>query len=590
MTERREDRELFVRCLRAGIGSNPEAGLRESLGVGEGADDRALARALIEATAGADIARLGRAEQAGEAPRESHLPMPVEATDSSFLGRLRVQSTESGQQSLAEMVDVPTLLAVLRAGSLWQRRAAARRLAARLKEDTLSAEDRREIQEVLDHLRDVEIAFELRDCQALLSGSRAREALRTGREVAALSAQLSADVQRYWDGELQEEPLMRMSGDARALLLFYARELSDTVMAHVATLVEGTAGAADRELQHTVLSALRYAGDPRLVPSLITLLEEGDSSLVVEAARAISRVDDARVWPALLRAYERSVVDTERIALGAALGRFGDVRAADYVRAQLRSQDEHVLIRALEALRTVGTPEDVPEVLPFLRSEDPVIATKAAHTLGRIGDGRALVELLRLHRETEVGAVRAATEDAIDQTRARLILRGEEPPSESALPPPDDARRDTAPALPSLGIRLRSLRHYIAGRLWQLFGATARALARFEEAVSCRPDWALPLIVAGMMLAARDEYAQALALFRRALETERQRVERNPLIIRAVARCFLRRSEQVQRDGRVAIARGLLDEVMALDLRRAPSSLRFEIGRRHETLRLMGAG
>src|SRR5690606_34798045 len=160
--------------------------------------------------------------------------------------------------------------------------------------------------------------------------------------------------------------------------------------------------------------------------SLITLLEEGDSSLVVEAARAISRVDDARVWPALLRAYERSVVDTERIALGAALGRFGDVRAADYVRAQLRSQDEHVLIRALEALRTVGTPEDVPEVLPFLRSEDPVIATKAAHTLGRIGDGRALVELQRVHRESELGAVRAAAEDAIDQTRARLVLRGEE--------------------------------------------------------------------------------------------------------------------------------------------------------------------
>src|SRR5690606_17158017 len=133
----------------------------------------------------------------------------------------------------------------------------------------------------------------------------------------------SADVKRYWDGELQEEPLLRMSGDARALLLFYARELSDTVMAHVATLVEGSAGAADREMQHAVLSALRYAGDSRLVPSLVSLLEQGDSKLVVEAARAISRIDDARVWPALLRAYERSVIDTERIALGAAIGRFG---------------------------------------------------------------------------------------------------------------------------------------------------------------------------------------------------------------------------------------------------------------------------
>ena len=43
----------------------------------------------------------------------------------------------------------------------------------------------------------------------------------------------------------------------------------------------------------------------------------------------------------------------------------------------------------------LATPEDVPAVLPFLRSSDPVIASKAAHTLGRIGDGRALSELSR---------------------------------------------------------------------------------------------------------------------------------------------------------------------------------------------------
>jgi hypothetical protein len=98
------------------------------------------------------------------------------------------------------------------------------------------------------------------------------------------------------------------------------------------------------------------------------------------------------------------------------------------------------------------------------------------------------------------------------------------------------------------------------------------------------------MIVAATMYAGRDEYAQALALYRRALELSRTRVERNPLIIVHVARCFLRRAEQVERDGRIAIARGLLHEVLTLDLRRVPSSLRFEIGRRHETLRLLGSG
>ena len=385
---------------------------------------------------------------------------------------------------------------------------------------------------------------------------------------------------------------MGLSGDARALLLLHARELSDLVMAHVAALIEGGTGTGpgDGERQRSVLSAVRYAGDIRLVAALVSLLEERDSAVVIEAARAISRIDDPRVWPALLRAYERSVVDIERIALGAALGRFGDVRAADYVRAQLRSQDPHVLIRAIEALRTVGSPEDVPDVLPFVRSDDAVISIKAAHTLGRIADGRALLELVRVARQSSSGALRAAAEEAADQTRARLILRGEEPPpAEGALVVKDEHQRDTEPALPSMGIRVRSLRLFVSGRIWQLLGATKRALARFEAAASCRPDWALPIVVAGLMHAARDDYAQALALFRRAIEVERARVERNPLLIRAVARCFLRRSEQVERDGRVAIARGLLDEVMALDLRRAPSSLRFEIGRRHETLRVSGA-
>ncbi|HEY6880690.1 MAG TPA: hypothetical protein VI299_21855, partial [Polyangiales bacterium] len=337
-------------------------------------------------------------------------------------------------------------------------------------------------------------------------------------------------------------------------------------------------------------SAVRYASDPRFVPSLVALLEADDSRLVIEAARAISRIEDARVWPALLAAYERSVVDVERIALGAALGRAGDARAADYVRAQLESQDEHVLTRALEGLRTLGTAEDVPVVLTFVRSNDPVIATKAIHTLGRISDGRGLAELGRVARAAQAGSLGAAAEEALQQIGARLVLRGEEPDDDALPAPAEPERKVSAVAVPAFGVRLRAFRLYAIGRLWQLVGAHRRALARFEAAVKARPDWAVPMIVAGTIYASNDDYAQALALFRRALELARRSVERNPLVIVQVARCFLRRSEQVERDGRIAIARGLLHEVLTLDLRRVPSSLRFEIGRRHETLRLMGAG
>ena len=146
----------------------------------EGADDRALARALIAGVAAADVQRLAQTESSpldASEPRESQLPSPVVGSDRSFLGRLQSEGSRAGQQSLAEVAHVPTLLAVLRAGSLWQRRAAAKRIAERLSEDELDAEDRHQIQEVLEHLRDVEIASELRTCQGLLSGPRARVAL-----------------------------------------------------------------------------------------------------------------------------------------------------------------------------------------------------------------------------------------------------------------------------------------------------------------------------------------------------------------------------------------------------------------------------
>jgi tetratricopeptide (TPR) repeat protein len=586
-----QDGKLLFECLREGIGKQPTAAVRDALGLTEPAEDREIARALTEWLAKESLAQLaGEQGGAGAEERGSFVPQPVEFNDTSFLGRLKPRSQKRGDTAVDEVNDVTTLLAVLRAGSLAQRRAAARRIAEVF--ESVGGEERRAIEQVLEQLRDVEIAPELLECRLKISGIPGREAQLTLREVRQLSADIAPKITAYWDGELLVEPLMALSGDQRAQLLVHARHLDDLVIAHVAALIEGATGSPDRRVQRAMLSAVRYAGDPRLLPALVSLLEVGDGELGMEASRAISRIEDPRTWKALLAAYERSVVDRERISLGGALGRVGDVRAADYVREQLRSQDEHVLIRAIEAMRTLGSADDSDAVAAFVASKDAVIATKAAHTLARIGDARALPELTRLAREAPAGAVRASIEEAIEHIRARLVLRGEEPPSESLLVVLDEQQRAEGTALlrAPFGVRLRAYRHFLAGRLWQLFGATQRALVRFDLAASCRPGWAVPLVAAGMLQAGREEYAQALGLFRRAIDAERERVERNPLIMRVLARCFLRRSEQVERDGRVAIARGLLDEVMSLDLRHAPSSLRFEIGRRHEALRVLGAG
>jgi hypothetical protein len=50
----------------------------------------------------------------------------------------------------------------------------------------------------------------------------------------------------------------------------------------------------------------------------------------------------------------------------------------------------------------------------------------------------------------------------------------------------------------------------------------------------------------------------------------------------------LHRAEQVEREGRDDVARGLVGEVLTLDLRRAPGTVRFELKRKHDVLRREG--
>jgi HEAT repeat protein len=568
-----------------GLAARADEDLRALLEQPADADDRMLARAVVAKVAAQERVRLA---QGGTRPRE-RASRQSEPADRTFLGRLKVQGNGDGE-GLSSMEDIPTLLLVLRAGSLMQRRAAALRLTEQLRSGRSSAEDMRRIESTLDGLRDVELGYELLQFRAQLPSGRTRDAQRQQRLQLELIARVEREVADYWEGEQHTEPLMMLTGDDRANLLLAARVLSDRVISHVAALIEGATGAPDRDVQRALVSAVRYAGDARLLPSMLALLQGASGDLVVEVARALSRIDDPRVQPALLAAYERSVVDLERLALGAALGRVGDTRALEYVRLQLSSHDDHVLTRALESLRTLGSADDIPQVLGFLRGEDTVLASKAAHTLGRIGDGRCLAELMHAARESVVSSVRAAAEEALDQVRARMELRGEEAAREDLVVAPLLSAPGEPAKKAALLVRARALRWYAVGRLYQLVRARQRALACFDRATQSWQSWAIPGLVSALIHVSDGEYAQALPLFRRALEAERARIERSPMWIRHVASCFLRRSEQVERDGRQAIARGLLDEVLSLDLRRVPSSLRFEIGRRHEALRAARPG
>lgn len=578
------DLDTLELCLREGIAGNEYADPREALGCTAETDDAEVARALVRIVVAHDLAQLGTRSLQPEAARHPSVRPPTEVTaDPSFLGRLSTTGDEG--LSVERIDDVTTLLAVLRAGSRRQRRAALARLRQRLADRRLlHSDDVRKAIQVIAHLRDVELGYELAQVRAELPGTPGRTARQEHEQWKRLARRTQFEIRAFWDGQSSVDAFRGLPGDQRALLLMRVSELSDLVVHHITAIIEGSDGCVPMESRIGLITSLRFARDPRLVPALVAVLEAERGALVAAAARVLGGMDDARAQPALAERFERSFVAEERIALAGALGMHGDLRGLSEVRSSLEEDQPKLPLPALEAMESLGSPESTDLVTKFLDHADASIAIQAARTCARIGDGRALDELTDRYNGTAVPALRAAIEDALSAIAARMELRGEEAAAidwseVGNKPVPRKGPRDSLPAI-TLGWR-----DYFMARLWLLLGRVTWAIARFESAAARRDDWAAPLIGIGMAFARREQYALALPAFRRAIEVDRLRIERNPILVRAMAKAFLHRAEQVEREGRDDVARGLVGEVLTLDLRRAPGTVRFELKRKHDVLR-----
>jgi hypothetical protein len=577
------DLDTLELCLREGIASNDYGDARAQLGCSADADDREVARALVRLVAAGDIEQIGTQSINPEAARHPSVRPPTAvAADPSFLGRLSTSGADG--LSVERIDDLPTILAVLRAGSRRQRRAALDRLRKRLRDRRLLHSDavRKAIQAIAG-LRDVELGQELAQSRAELPGTQGRQARHEHDQWKRLAQQVESAIRAFWDGQSNVEPIQGLPGDQRALLLMRISELPDVVVHHLSAIIEGNDGWVPFDSRIGLISSLRYATDPRLVPALISVVEAERGELVARAARVLGGIDDARIHPALAERFERSFVNEERIALAGALGMHGDCRGLTEVRNSLREDQPQLLLQALEAMETLGSPEHTALVAKFLDHSEVAIATQAVRTAARIGDGRVLDQLTEKHIATAVPALRAAIEDALSSIAARMELRGEEAATidwseVGNKPVPHKGARDSVPAI------VIGWRDYFMGRMWLLLGRMTWAIARFESASARRNGWAVPLISIGMAFARREQYALALPAFRRAIEVDRPRIERNPILVRAMAKSFLHRAEQVEREGRGDVARGLVGEVLALDLRRAPGTVRFELKRKHDVL------
>jgi HEAT repeat protein len=546
--------ELVERLRRGPAGD--DAALRVRLGVDGPVDDAALGRALVAAVAAAPLALRSEAGAASEARAE---PEPA-------------------------ATDVRSLLALACAGTLAERRRSLLRLASLLGGD-LPEEDVAEIDEALARARDLDAGYELLVARRALPGAASAEVRAEDAAARALAGRLEVAIGQYWDGQLEGEPLAALAPEELASVALRLREWPAAIAGHVAALVEGT--VLDAERRRAWLDAFRHAGDPRLVPALVTVLGAETRPLVRSAARALARIEDPRVKPALLRAYRRSAQPDERAALAGALGLLGEPAGRAWVRALLSSTETAILEVALGAMATLGLPEDVDRIAPLLAHPSPEVRLRAVRALGRTGDGRALERLRQIGGEGE-GALQAEVDEAERVIAARLELRGEAPPAERSRGALATGPRTALGEAGGVGFsaRLRAFADWLAGRAWLALGARDRAARCLERAAARHPAWAAPLVALAEGFGP-DESAHALTALRRAVERDRAWVERHGA--RALARVFLRRADESEKAGRSEVARGLLEEVLALDLRRAPSGLRFELERRLGTLRGDGA-
>jgi tetratricopeptide (TPR) repeat protein len=561
--------------------------VRDVLAVGPQAEDGELAIALVQAISRKSVDEIRIVESNRCDPRASEEISRVFTVDKSYLAQLRAGESER-LLDLERVSDPRILIAVVKAGTLSQRRSAIRRIGKLFQQPNgLTPDQLRDLADSLSQFRDVEIAHELAEARRQLPGIPGKDKRMVRKEWERLVSEVERSVIAFWEGENTDEPIAKLHADQRAQLFAQVPDLPETIIRHLSAIIEGTDGVTDQAGRRALIASLRYAGEPSLVPCLRSILEGKESDLLIPAARALGHIEDDRVHGILRSAYESALLPEHRVVLAGALGVGGDTRGADYVRGVLREGDPRMIEYALEALAVLGSHDDSRMIAEMLDHDDPIVVTAAIRTLGRIGDSHALVPLSRLREKTRRSAARAAIEEAEGSILSHMELLGEEPPSRKAASEAFDTAKmavsvkRTDPA--NVGFNARWA--LFIGHLWLFIGFISKAVARFEAAASLRPGWVVPVLAVAMAYTRRELYAQALNAFRRILEIDRSVVEQSPARIRALTRCFLRRADVVERSGRTDIAYGLLEEVLSLDLRKAPSGVRVALIQRHEQLR-----
>lgn len=566
--------------LAYGSGSSEQARTRMELGLPASYDDEQFARAVVQHAA--RMAMQGAPTRGSSPParsaRDSSRPTRASAPPRAAASLYPLAASGRSTDNLR------TLALIVKAGSLFQRRAAVARIGEILQGSAqASAEQRRHAIDVLKNQAHTALAYDIAAVLAALPGGEGRAPRAEQRARQELSSRVQQRVIAFWEGEHSSEPFSALSAEERAMLLPHARALGDVVTRHVSALIEDSAAhIAEPELR-VLLTSLEHAGDPRLLPALRSLFLGQPTTLFEPCVRALAGIDDARVSDLFGDAYERATRAPQRLLLGAALGRFGDSRGLAYARSVLLEQDPVHLAAAIDVLAEVGGKDDVQRVIDLLEHADPRVTQAAIRGLARIGDARALPPLAELRGRVSASSQRAHIEDAESAIAARAELLGEALPSSDSLSMSNATRRMVAMARrdPAL-LRLRARAYFALAVMLAVCGSRRRASSLFEAAAALLPGWLAPVRSLALLHARRHDVAGALAAFRRALDIDHGALEADPRAVSAMATTFLRRAEAVEREGRSDIALGLIDEALSYDLRRAGAEVRLALSERRE--------
>lgn len=502
--------------------------------------------------------------------------------------------------------DVSTLHATVRGGTLLEQRAALARLTALARGSVAPPLSIEGLQFEPELERDVLLWL------AEGSGAPAREARTTLAQVEALLERVERQVRTVVDGLEAADPITTLEPQEQAQLLLHLRSASPLLVSYS---IDGLLDALERgDLRETSrrLVAWRAAADPRLLPTLSgILLDNPDSAVRAEAARALARIDDPRVAATLQLAYQTASAREERIALIEAFGMQGEPRDGEFLRESLEAYQRETALHALEtgappssrtraqghlglvaALDAIFDLELVETAVRLATHAQAEVQRAAIRAIGRVGEDSALAWLDRIHDDMPAGlhGELAAAESSI---LGRAELRGEKP--EFLLDEERRATRERALARKfsrGLDVPPTKRHRFVAWVLMvrayaaRWFGAREAASELCDRAYQADPGWYRPPWFQGHMWWHVGDLPRAIGGYRRALALAPRRLLRHRRWITPILQCFVLRAETLVRQGHGVRAQRLLDELWPHDLSRAASPVRLALRRCRQNLAL----